>query len=219
MMALVQVLACALAGYLVASVPIGLVVGRVAGGVDIRRFGTGNIGASNTYRNIGLGAASVVGVGTFLQGLVPVLAAGLLTGSDLGRGAAALSVVLGYGWSWLLRLRGGSAVGTATGALAALFPLGLVPLLTCYALGGVLRRPAPGVLAGLLAFVATMAAAGQPRTLVAAALLVVAAVVYKRLEGVRGDLHDLHGERAVAAVIDRLIHDRKPGRRLVGPIE
>jgi acyl-phosphate glycerol 3-phosphate acyltransferase len=205
-----------LGGYLVGSVPIGVVVGRLAGGIDIRRFGSGNIGASNTYRNLGFGAAAAVGVGTFLQGFLPAWLAGLLTGSDGCRAAAGAGAVVGYGWSFLLRLRGGRAVGTATGALAAMSPPALIALLACYAVGGVARRPAPWVLCGLLAYLGVVWGTGQRPELAGGATLVVVLVLLKRLDGVIGDLRE---ERGMAVVIDRLINDRRPGQRLVGPIE
>jgi acyl phosphate:glycerol-3-phosphate acyltransferase len=201
--------------YLVGSLPVGLLVGRLAG-IDIRRYGTGNIGASNVMRNLGLVPAAVVGVTSFAQGLVPAWAAGALTGSPAAVGAAALGSVVGYAWSFLLAFRGGSAVGTATGALAALWPLGLVPLLSLYALGGLLRQPAPCVLLGLLAFLAALRLWPHPPELVAAAVLIVAIVVLKRLAGVRGDLRAVSG-RPTGILLDRLVFDRRPGQRLVGP--
>src|SRR5215467_14992511 len=89
------------AGYLVGSVPVGLIVGRLAG-VDIRRYGTGNIGASNVLRNVGLLPAAVVAVASFAQGLGPAWAAAALTGSPAATAAAAVGSVVGYGWSFLL---------------------------------------------------------------------------------------------------------------------
>lgn len=204
-----------LAGYSVGSIPLGLLVSRAVGHIDIRRYGTGNIGASNVWRHLGLGPAAVVGTGTFLQGLAPAWIAGALTGSDLDRAAAAVGAVMGYGWSFLLRFRGGSAVGTATGALTALWPTCLAPLLTLYALGGLLRQPAPGVLLGLLAALTWIHLNAAAAVLLLGAAVVAALVVLKRLDGVTTDLQR---ERSLWVVLDRLVFDRRPGRRLVGPI-
>jgi glycerol-3-phosphate acyltransferase PlsY len=203
-----------LSGYVVGSIPIGLVVGRLAG-VDIRRYGTGNIGASNVLRNLGLLPAAVVAVGSFVQGLGPAWAAAALTRSPAAAAAAAVGSVAGYGWSFLLAFRGGRAVGAATGALAALSPVGLIPLLGLYAIGGLLRQPAPGVLLGLLAFLASLAFGTHSWEIVAAAALVVGAVLLKRLDGVRDDLRANAGRHA-AVLLDRLVFDRRPGQRLVG---
>jgi glycerol-3-phosphate acyltransferase PlsY len=203
------------AGYLVASVPIGLLVGRLTG-IDIRRYGTGNIGASNMLRNAGLVPAAVVAVGSFGQGLLPAWLAGTARAAPLAVGAAAIGSVAGYAWSVWLAFRGGRAVGTATGALTALAPLGLVPLLALYAAGGLLRQPAPGVLLGLVAYLAYIRLTGQPTVLVAAAALVVVIVVLKRLDGVQDDLRT-DGGRHAEMLWDRLLFDRRPGQRLVGP--
>jgi glycerol-3-phosphate acyltransferase PlsY len=207
---------CFLIGYLVGSIPIGLLVGRVAAGIDIRRYGTGNIGASNTLRNLGAVPAAVVGLGSFLQGFGPAWAAGRLTGSELCEAAAGVGAVAGYGWSLFLRLRGGSAVGTATGALAAFSPWGLVTLLSCYALGGLLRRPAPLVLLGLVAYLIYVAMIPRPLPLVLGAAAAVAMVVMRRLDGLRDDLLE-DPEHQGRVLLDRLIHDRRPGQRLHGP--
>lgn len=204
-----------LAGYLVGSLPVGLAVGRLHG-IDIRRYGTGNVGASNMLRNVGIVPAAAVGVISFVQGVAPAWAAGALGGSDRDVAAAAVGSVVGYGWSFLLLFRGGRAVGTATGALAALAPYGLVPLLGLYALGGLLRQPALGVLLGLLAYLVYVRVWPHPAVFVVAAALVVLAVLLKRLDGVRGDLRDESG-RAADILLERLVFDRRPGQRLVGP--
>jgi len=203
-----------IAGYVVGSIPIGLIIGRLAG-LDIRRYGTGNIGASNVLRNVGLLPAAVVGVGSFVQGLGPAWAAADLTGSPAATAAAAVGSVTGYGWSFLLHFRGGRAVGAATGALGALSPVGLIPLLGLYAVGGVLRQPAPAVLLGLLAFLASLGFGTHPWEIVAGAIFVVAIVLLKRLDGVREDLRS-NADRQAAVLFDRLVFDRRPGQRLVG---
>jgi glycerol-3-phosphate acyltransferase PlsY len=203
-----------LSGYVVGSIPIGLIVGRIAG-VDIRRYGTGNIGASNVMRNLGLLPAAVVAVGSFAQGLGPASAAEALTGSPAASAAAAVGSVVGYGWSFLLAFRGGRAVGAATGALAALSPVGMIPLLGLYAVGGLLRQPAPGVLLGLLAFLASLGFGTHPGAIVVGAVLIVVAVILKRLDGVRDDLRT-NADRPAGVLLDRLVFDRRPGQRLVG---
>jgi acyl phosphate:glycerol-3-phosphate acyltransferase len=207
---------CFLVGYLVGSIPIGLLVGQLAAGIDIRRYGTGNIGASNTFRNLGVVPAAVVGIGSFLQGFGPAWVAGRLTGSELCEVAAGVGAVAGYGWSLFLRLRGGSAVGTATGALAAFSPSGLVALLVCYALGGLIRRPAPLVLLGLVVYLIYVVVIPRPVLVVLGAAVTLAMVITRRLDGVRDDLLEDPDHHA-RVLLDRLIHDRRPGQRLHGP--
>lgn len=202
-------------GYLVASLPAGLLIGRLAG-VDIRRYGTGNIGASNVMRNLGLVPAAVVGLVSFLQGFGPAWVAGAVTGSPVAVAAAATGSVVGYGWSFLLAFHGGRAVGTATGALAAIAPMGLIPLLGFYALGGLLRQPAPGVLLGLIAYLVYLQLGAHPVALTVGASLIVAAILLKRLDHVRDDLRAADPGQHLEILLGRLLFDRRPGQRLVG---
>lgn len=211
-----EVAVSAVLGYVAGSIPIGLIVSRLVGGIDIRRFGTGNIGASNVWRHLGIVPAALVGLGTFLQGFLPAWIAGRATGATAPLVAAGAGAVIGYGWSVFLRLEGGSAVGAATGALAATAPQGLIPLLALYALGGLLRQPAIGVLAGLIVFLVFMRLSGQALIPFAGAFIIVLAVIVKRFDGIAGDLRS---PSARAVLVHRLLFDRRPGRHLVGPIE
>jgi acyl phosphate:glycerol-3-phosphate acyltransferase len=204
-------------GAIVGSIPLGVLVGKMTSGIDIRRYGTGNIGASNVLRNVGLLPAAIVGVGSFLQGFGPAYLADRMTHSTLAVAGAGVGAVAGYGWSAFLRFHGGSAVGTATGALAMFAPLGLVPLLAGYAIGGLLRHPAPFVLVGMVAFLVFTIVMAVALPLVVASFAILALILIKRLDGIRGDLRHFP-DRRLAIVRDRLVHDRRPGRPLQGPI-
>jgi len=203
------------AGFAVAALPLGVIVARAARNIDIRRYGTGNIGAYNVWQNVGLRPAAFVAVGTFLQGLLPPLAAGLLFGSDAAVAAAAVGAVLGYAFTPYLAFRGGRAIGVSTGAATALYPPGLLVLLACYGLGALSRRLAPGVLVGLCAYVVVVFVARPSAAERAAAAAILAVVLWRRLEGVR---QDLGGTDSRAVFLARLIHDRRPGQRLSGPM-
>jgi glycerol-3-phosphate acyltransferase PlsY len=130
-----------LASYLLGAVPFGWVMARWLHGVDLRTFGSGNIGATNAGRVLGRPLGLVAFLLDFAKGLVPVLvlapafsshAEGALAGwwqhdkpSELRLlqvlcGAAA---VCGHVWPVYLRFRGGKAVATGCGALLALDPL------------------------------------------------------------------------------------------------
>jgi glycerol-3-phosphate acyltransferase PlsY len=208
-----RVLGAGLAGVATGSVPVGLIVSALVGGIDIRRYGTGNIGASNVRRHVGLVPAAVVGVASFGQGYLPARLVRLGGGAPAEVAAAATGSVCGYAWSPLLRFRGGSAVGTATGALTAIDARVLVPLLVPYTAGALVRRPARGVLAGMLAASAWLLVTPRPRAGRVAGLLIAAAVITKRFEGVGRDLKRDDAGRVVAA---RLLDDRRPGRPLQG---
>lgn len=128
-------MSCLVIGYLLGSIPFSYLAGRVRG-VDLREHGSGNLGASNTYRVLGARAAVPVLVLDVAKGTGAVLlAAGLSEAVGWGsvgwcRGAAAVGAIGGHIWTVFLRFRGGKGVATAAGAF-----LGLAPLATLASAG------------------------------------------------------------------------------------
>jgi len=116
-----------LTSYLSGSVPFAFIIGKLKG-VDIRRVGSGNVGATNLYRTAGLSAALVAFAGDFLKGYLPASVFPRLWGASdastaawmgLACGAAALA---GHNWPVFLGFRGGKGVATGAGVLAAVVP-------------------------------------------------------------------------------------------------
>src|SRR2546430_2775575 len=90
-------------GYLLGSIPTGQMVGTLAGGVDLRRYGSGKTGATNVLRTLGWGAAVVVLAGDLAKGIVAVLIARWLVrdpnAQPLAEVLAGLAAVVGHNWS------------------------------------------------------------------------------------------------------------------------
>lgn len=109
-----------LIGYAVGSLPIGyLVAQRRAGGIDLRRVGSGNVGTTNVYRSAGLAVAIAVMIVDIGKGAAAVLIAG--GGSNAV--AAGVAAVVGHIYPIWLRFSGGKGVATATGVFAVLAPI------------------------------------------------------------------------------------------------
>ena len=108
-------------GYLLGSIPTGLLIG-MARGVDVRKVGSGNIGTANVLRSAGKLAALLTLVGDMLKGLVPVLLARALADSQGVAALTALAAVVGHCWPVFLRFRGGKGVATGAGTGLALVP-------------------------------------------------------------------------------------------------
>jgi glycerol-3-phosphate acyltransferase PlsY len=160
-------------GYISGSIPVGVIVARLAGGRDPRSVGSGRIGGTNVVRTLGVAGGILVGLLDILKGAVPVLLArGLLT-SDIGAASAlgpyrtaiealtGLATVVGSNRSVFLGFHGGRGVAAGIGAtfvldwraLAVAAPVFLaVVFLTRYVSLGSLLGSAAAVLA-LLAFV------------------------------------------------------------------
>lgn len=114
--------------YLLGSIPFGLLIGR-ARGIDIRKLGSGNIGATNAGRVLGRKWGMLCLALDILKGLVPTVIAGWwivrrpLTASELlGWGVVGLAAVVGHNFSIFLGFRGGKGVATTIGAAAGVWP-------------------------------------------------------------------------------------------------
>ena len=111
--------------YLVGGIPFSYLAGLWTQGIDLRQHGSGNLGASNTYRILGGRVAILVLIGDVAKGLLPVLLArtwdvgGLEPYHQL---AAAVGAVLGHLFSPYLRFSGGKGIATSAGAFAGLAP-------------------------------------------------------------------------------------------------
>jgi glycerol-3-phosphate acyltransferase PlsY len=121
-------------GYLLGSIPFGLLVGKRTAKVDIREFGSGKTGATNVMRTAGRKAALLVAALDVSKGAMAVVIAGLLVNrsyliiGNIGLGMlvaqvlAALAAIAGHIWPIFLKFRGGRGVATFFGGLVALCP-------------------------------------------------------------------------------------------------
>lgn len=116
-----------LAAYLIGAVPVSYLAARFLAGIDLREHGSGNLGATNLYRALGLKYAVPVALLDVLKGTAPVLAFSSFAGPNiwypLGIGAAA---IVGHVFPVYLKFRGGKGVATAAGVVLAVAPLALL---------------------------------------------------------------------------------------------
>ena len=113
-------------GYLLGSIPFGLLLTRLAGTQDLRSIGSGNIGATNVLRTGRKGLAAATLVGDMLKGTAAVIIAGYMDGPDAAM-LAALGAFLGHLFPVWLNFKGGKGVAVYIGVLLGLFwPAALV---------------------------------------------------------------------------------------------
>jgi glycerol-3-phosphate acyltransferase PlsY len=113
-----------LIGYFLGSIPTAYIATRLASGKDIRKVGGGNVGGLNTYREVGVVPAIIVGIVDVGKGAAAVAIAYWLLELDpvyvyLAGGAA----VAGHNWMVWLKFSGGKGMGASVGALAVLMPV------------------------------------------------------------------------------------------------
>jgi glycerol-3-phosphate acyltransferase PlsY len=107
-------------GYLLGSIPCAVLVERWKG-VDLRRLGSGNMGATNAYLVAGKAAGVLVLLGDALKGILAIaLAAALAGGNHSAMAGAAVGAVVGHDWSLYLRFKGGKGTATTVGVVLAL---------------------------------------------------------------------------------------------------
>lgn len=118
------------AAYLLGSIPTGLLLAKSAG-VDIRKSGSGNIGATNAYRTLGRTVGILTLAGDCLKGALPLLLAKYLQLGDAWIAVIALSAFLGHVYTIFLCFKGGKGVATALGIFLVISPaaVGLALLL------------------------------------------------------------------------------------------
>lgn len=122
-MDLVRVAFALTIGYFVGAVPFGVLIGQRTAGVDVRRLGSGNIGATNVLRVLGAQAAVLVLAMDVAKGIAAVLIGRWLVGGNVAPLLTGVAAVIGHNWSVFLRFEGGKGVATTAGVVIASMPL------------------------------------------------------------------------------------------------
>ncbi len=122
-------LACGVIGYLLGSIPFGLLAGRFARGIDIREYGSGKTGFTNVLRTVGARWGIVVLIADLAKGVVPVVIARLVSDEPSVLAVAGMAAAVGHDWPVFARFEGGRGVATSFGAALAMNPIAAAALL------------------------------------------------------------------------------------------
>jgi glycerol-3-phosphate acyltransferase PlsY len=114
------------ASYLLGAIPTSWLVVRLVKGRDLRQLGSGNLGATNLYRQLGWRFAVPVGLFDVAKGAIPVVVFGPRAGGgDLVPVLLGVTAVIGHVFSVFVRFRGGKGVATGAGVVLGLAPLAI----------------------------------------------------------------------------------------------
>lgn len=168
-----------LGAYLIGAIPVGWLVARAFGVGDIRRQGSGNIGATNVLRTLGWVPAVVTLLGDVAKGYAAVALAERLSRPDITPVAlAAVAAVVGNCWSVFLGFRGGKGVATGLGALLRLVPWATLAALPVFlVVVATFRYISLGSLLGALCVPLGSALLGYPGAFDLAALAIAVIVI------------------------------------------
>ncbi len=170
--------------YLCGSIPMGYLLARLRG-VDIRKLGSGNIGATNVMRQQGKLLGILTLLLDLLKGLLPTLAAAHLASGRIGA-ATGLAALIGHCYSIFLKGRGGKGVATGLGVFLALAPLAVLASLAVFLAVVALRRMVS--LASIGAALGLPLACGllhSPPETVVAALLASSIIVIRHKDNIK----------------------------------
>src|SRR5579863_3390332 len=137
----ILLLSIPVAAYLLGSIPFGLLLARVFGGLDVRKAGSGNIGATNVARSAGTLAGILTLVLDAAKGAFAVVLAARLSGdSATWMMIAAMASLVGHCYPIWLNFRGGKGVATAAGFFLVLAPMAFGIAITIFILVAVFTR-------------------------------------------------------------------------------
>jgi glycerol-3-phosphate acyltransferase PlsY len=184
MLALLQVAAVA---YLIGSIPFSFLVARAFGVEDVRRVGSGNVGATNVLRNAGKAAGALALLLDIGKGAAATALAGRLAPGEAALPAvAAVAAVIGHMYPVWLRFEGGKGVATGLGAFAPLLPKAALAALAAFAVvAAATRYVSLGSIGGGLVLAALVLAARGPDPVALAAALTAALVVLRHRSNLR----------------------------------
>ncbi|MFQ5843650.1 MAG: glycerol-3-phosphate 1-O-acyltransferase PlsY [Planctomycetota bacterium] len=194
--------------FLIGSIPFSWLLAKLRAGIDIRRVGSGNVGATNVTRTLGLGAGLLALALDAAKGVAAVLAArwvgGQVHGGSMIEAIAGGAAVLGHSFTPFLRFRGGRGVATGAGVAGVLAPWALACSAAAFAAAVLTTRMVSvGSILGAAALPVTAHAIYHEPPLTAAALLIAAVVILRHRENIT---------RILGGTEDRVGRGRGPKR-------
>lgn len=171
--------------YLIGSIPTGLLLGKMYG-VDVRKEGSGNIGATNLYRTVGRKIGVITLISDCLKGFLPVLFTKLSSLPPEFAAFVGLSAFCGHVFSLFLKFKGGKGVATALGVFLALAPKAVVIAIAIFALMMfVWRYVSLGSILAATAMPLAVYFFHGSRTVTAVTFIIAAVVVIRHQENIK----------------------------------
>ena len=175
-----------LVGYGLGSIPTGVLIARWQKGIDIRQYGSGNIGMTNVLRTVGKGGAAFTLLGDLAKGLLPVLLALQLLTNPWAIGLVGVAAILGHMYPVFAGFRGGKGVATSLGVFLPLLPGPLMVTILVWAVCIVIRRQVSlGSLAAAAAFPLVALLWRAPPAYTVCALVAAALIWYRHQENIQ----------------------------------
>jgi len=167
--------------YLLGSIPFGFIVAKLIKKIDIRDYGSGNIGAANAFRTLGPGLAIFVLIGDLMKGFIAIYLFKLFNIDSLSMVIlGGLAVIGGHDWSIFLKFKGGKGIATTYGVILALNPMIAVMSALAWLIVIALTRYASlASILSLSALVILMVVFKQPQTYILFSAIILGLALYR----------------------------------------
>ena len=195
-------------GYLVGAVPTAYIVARWVRGIDIRTYGSGNVGASNIGHHVGRRYGILVGIlDALVKGVAPVLVVSALGQELTYQALAGAGSIVGHNWSIYLKFSGGRGLSVILGSLLVLAWKELIALIIVGLLGwAIFRSIALWMGIGLVLLPLWALLFREPAEIAAYTVVALILAILKRLLSNPGS--ELPEQRRRDKVLPRLLFDR-----------
>lgn len=171
--------------YLIGSIPASYLVARYWKGIDIRQYGSGNVGTTNVWRNAGPLAGIVALAGDLGKGVLAVMLARYF-GDPLLVALSGMAALVGHSWSVFLGFKGGKLVATGVGVIAAIsLPVGALAAVIWLAVVVISRTVSVGSIIAVLSIPVLMLAFHLERPYLLVGLFIAAFAVVKHIPNIK----------------------------------
>ncbi|SHI62959.1 glycerol-3-phosphate 1-O-acyltransferase PlsY [Lutispora thermophila] len=174
-----KIIIISIIAYFLGNISVSYMIAKCSKGIDIRKYGSGNAGATNVLRTLGPKAGFFAFLGDALKGAIAVVI-GNLIGGENGQVAAGIFVVVGHNWPVFLGFKGGKGIATTIGVMSAINPLMvavIVPIGIVIII--ITKYVSLASILGMIIFPLLMLISGQPINLVVFSFLLSAMAIYR----------------------------------------
>ncbi len=183
---MLQEICLCLVGYFWGSVPTGALLAKGFGGLDIKKTGSGNIGATNVYRVMGKKMGILTLAGDALKGIIPLILAFHFTSSSAVISIVALAAFIGHLYPIFLNFRGGKGVATSLGIFLVLAPLAVLVVMGIFGLVVLFfRYVSLGSIISAASMPFLMALFGYPFHYIGLSFLIALLIVYRHWDNIK----------------------------------
>ncbi|MDD2442938.1 MAG: glycerol-3-phosphate 1-O-acyltransferase PlsY [Desulfotomaculaceae bacterium] len=171
--------------YLIGSIPVSYLVARYWKGIDIRRCGSGNVGATNVWRSAGPAPGLVALAGDMGKGALAVILARHFGGPSLVV-FSGMAVLAGHSWSLFLGFRGGKVIATGAGVFAAIsLPVVAFAGVVWFAVVGITKYVSAGSITGIISIPLLMLAFHLETAYLVLGVFAAAFAIYKHIPNIK----------------------------------